>query len=330
MEGALHHVMVRGLEGRKVFLSDKDRADLLGRFGVVVPRTGARVYAWNFMPNHFHLLIRSGPVGLSGAMRRILTGYAVAFNRRHKRLGHLFQNRYKSILVEEEPYLLELVRYIHLNPLRAGQVRDMDALDSYPWSGHAVILGNQDHSWQDCDYILAHFAKRVGLARRAYREFVLKGIVQGRRDDLTGGGLVRSVGGWEQVRALSRGRERWASDERILGDSDFVRSILDEAEEKRVEAGLRQKAPLGAIDSLIETVASRCELSRAEVTGGSRRRSVVEARALISHVAVHGYGVSLTEVSRALGVSKQSVSRGVEMGEQLLRQKGWRLGDLIE
>ncbi|MFB0507050.1 MAG: transposase [Thermodesulfobacteriota bacterium] len=328
-EGALHHIMVRGLEGRKIFSSNTDRRDLVGRFASVVPETEARVYAWSLMPNHFHLLVRTGRMRLSSIMRKILTGYAVSFNSRHKRLGHLFQNRYKSILVEEEPYLLELVRYIHLNPLRAGLVAGIEELDSYPWSGHAVLMGKGDHSWQDSEYILTQFARRVEQARRAYWEFVLAGIDQGRRDDLVGGGLVRSVGGWKQVKALRRGREKWSYDERILGSGDFVRSILDEAKPKEASTGFRDKVPSRAIDSLIEVLASRLHLSSTEVTGGGRWRRVIEARSLISYVAVREYGMSLTEVSRALGVSKQSILRGVERGERVLREKGWRVKELI-
>ncbi len=138
-EGSLHHVMVRGLEGREIFLSDTDRADLIRRLATIVPRTEVRMYAWSLMPHHFHLLMRTGGVRLWTVMRRVLTGYAVGFNRRHRRSGHLFQNRYKSILVEEDPYLLELVRYIHLNVLRARLVEDIDQLDRYAWSGHGVV-----------------------------------------------------------------------------------------------------------------------------------------------------------------------------------------------
>jgi hypothetical protein len=107
---------------------------MITRFHDSFSRGATSVYAWAFMPN-LHLLLRTGREPLSRVMRRILTGYAVSFNRRHKRTGHLFQNRFKSILVEEKPYLLQLVRYIHLNPLRGSVVKTIEDLDSYPWSG---------------------------------------------------------------------------------------------------------------------------------------------------------------------------------------------------
>ena len=126
--GVLHHVMVRGLERRALFRDDRDRADFLRRVGAVAARRALTVYAWALLPNNVHLLVRTGTRPLARSMRSLLTGYAGAFNRRHHRAGHLFQNRYKSIVVEEEPYLLELTRYIHLNPLRAGRDQPSQAI----------------------------------------------------------------------------------------------------------------------------------------------------------------------------------------------------------
>ncbi len=141
-------------------------------------------------------------------MRRLLTGYAVSFNRRHRRRGQLFQNRYKSILCQEDAYLRELVRYIHLNPLRASLVKDLKALDKYPFSGHSVLMGKRKLGWQDADYVLKFYGRKKAAARQGYREYVKKGISDGRRPDLVGGGLIRSAGGWGAVKAMRRGMER--------------------------------------------------------------------------------------------------------------------------
>jgi len=154
--GLLQHVMARGIERRKLFRDDKDRKSFLERFAIILEETQTQCYAWALIPNHFHLLLRTGPSAsadasgcragptpLSKVMRRLMTGYAVTFNKRHKRAGHLFQNRYKSVICEEDPYLLELIRYIHLNPLRAKMVQDLKELDKYPWTGHSTILGHR-------------------------------------------------------------------------------------------------------------------------------------------------------------------------------------------
>ncbi|MCX5906984.1 MAG: transposase [Deltaproteobacteria bacterium] len=123
-------------------------------------RSKVAIWAYCLMPNHLHLLAKSGNQSLSQSMRRLLIGYVINFNRRHKRYGHLFQNRYKSIICEEDPYLLELARYIHLNPVRAGMVKGLRELRDYPWTGHGVIIGRQKREWQDVDAVLAYFGQR--------------------------------------------------------------------------------------------------------------------------------------------------------------------------
>ncbi len=125
-----------------------------------LPEAGAlTVYAWALLPNHAHLLLRIGAQGLPQFMRRVLTGYALGYNRRHQRVGHLFQNRYKSIVVEEEPYFCELVRYLHLNPVRAGVVPDLRALARYPWTGHSALLETVPRPWQATGEVLPQFAR---------------------------------------------------------------------------------------------------------------------------------------------------------------------------
>ncbi len=131
-------------------------------------------------------------MGLPKFMRRFLTGYAVTYNLRHLRHGHLFQNRYHSIVCDEDVYFRELVRYIHLNPLRAHLVSALSELDHYPWCGHAVLMGWMRNGWQDWKHALTWFGKSEEAARRAYRKYVEEGIAQGRHPELAGGGVVRS------------------------------------------------------------------------------------------------------------------------------------------
>ena len=195
--------------------------------GYQAKKTGTATYAWSLLKNHAHLLLRSGYSGLPKFRRRFLTGYAFGYNRRHKRFGHLFQNRYKSILCEEDPYFRELVRYIHLNPVRAGLVADLQELETYPWCGHCVVLGRKENDWQDRDYILGWFGEKEKTARQAYRRYVEEGLPLGQRPDLVGGGLIRSQGGWSNVISMRRQEDREMSDERILGSGDFVEQLMD-------------------------------------------------------------------------------------------------------
>ncbi|WP_319407624.1 hypothetical protein [uncultured Desulfosarcina sp.] len=124
---------------------------------------------------------------------------------------------------------MELVRHIHLNPLRAGIVAEKKALNTYTFCGHSAIMGNVIHRFQDIDYVLNLFGGKIVQARRHYLEFVKKGISQGRRPDLTGGGLVRSAGGWAALKTMRKGESRMKGDERILGQGDFVDSVLQAA-----------------------------------------------------------------------------------------------------
>ncbi|MDI6793219.1 MAG: transposase [bacterium] len=197
--GILHHVIARGIERRPIFLDTIDRKDFLHRLTEIIGKTGMKCYAWCLMSNHFHLLLRTGHVPLSSFMRRLLTGYAIKFNLRQKRTGHLFQNRYKSIVCEEEPYLLELVRYIHLNPIRAGVVKTIKELDKYPWTGHAAIMGRSKYDWQETDEVLVRFGRKVREARKKYQEFASEGIGKYKAGELSGGGLKRSAGGIDEL-----------------------------------------------------------------------------------------------------------------------------------
>ena len=203
--GTLHHVMGRGIERVQIFRNRVDRQDFVDRLGEICQSGALACYAWALMPNHFHLLVRTGNRSISLSMRKLLTGYVVNFNRRHHRYGHLFQNRYKSIVCEDDPYLLELTRYIHLNSLRAGLVKDLAALAGYPWAGHAVLMGRKECPWQDTGTVLGYFGRTKEEARRHYEIFVGDGVAQGRRPELVGGGLIRSVGGFAGVGASAQG-----------------------------------------------------------------------------------------------------------------------------
>ena len=169
-----HHVMVRGIERTAIFRDDVERTAFLARLAALAEAGALTVYAWALLPNHAHLLVRTGTRPLPRSMRSLLTGYAGAFNRRHKRVGHLFQNRYKSIVVAAEPYLLELVRYLHLNPLRANAVPSLRALARSPWTGHSALLGTVPRPWQDTRTSLAQFGPTLSRGRKGYRAFVAR------------------------------------------------------------------------------------------------------------------------------------------------------------
>jgi REP element-mobilizing transposase RayT len=322
--GALHHIIARGIERSDIFKDDTDCNNFIDRLGVILPETGTICFAWALLPNHFHLLLKTGQAPIATAMRRLLTGYAVTFNRRHRRYGHLFQNRYKSILCQEDAYLLELVRYIHLNPLRAKIVADMDKLDAYPFCGHAVMMGKAKKTWQDFKWILKLFDGRLGNARRNYRTFVQKGIPQGRRGDLIGGGLIRSAGGWAAVKTMRRLEKPQKADERILGDGGFVEQALAQAQEQ-----MEKKYALQARGYDLNKVATRVShvmcLELSEVWAPGRERKRVEARSLLCYWAVREVGLSMSHLSKRLHLSLSAVSLAVKRGEQIIQEKDYLL-----
>jgi hypothetical protein len=303
-----------------------------------------------------------------------MTGYAVTYNKRHKRSGHLFQNRYKSIVCEEDPYLLELIRYIHLNPLRAGLVKDLKELDKYPWCGHSSILGrhknplipeqsktkppsastagglvftlssgkgkkqqqnpdnpacpvksasyltgvnpvkeNKPLAEKTIEDVLLHFGDTLKVARRRYRQFVKKGVDQGTRPDLQGGGLIRSAGGDKRGLLGRKKGEREKGDERILGSGDFVANVLKEANEY-VERRTRYNISLA---ELIQRVCKKFETEPSDLISPSRRRHLSKARAVVCYLAVHELGYRGVQVARELNISGRAVSDCLERGKKI-------------
>jgi REP element-mobilizing transposase RayT len=229
--GCLHHVIARGLERRRIFVDDGDRDAFVARLAGLATTTGTEVLAWALLPNHFHLLLRTRGAPLSDFMRTLDTGYAVGFNRRHQQAGDVFQNRFKSFLVEEESYLLEVLRYIHLNPLRAGLVTTLPKLDGFPWAGHSALLGCIDRAWQATHAVLLLFGPAIRAARNAYHEFVAAGLRERRTPDHAATGLRRRRGRWLGAVDAARGRDQWAFDERILGSAEFVARVLADQED---------------------------------------------------------------------------------------------------
>jgi hypothetical protein len=248
-------------------------------------------------------------------MRRLLTGYAQQFNRRHRRHGVLFQNRFKSILCEEQTYLLALVRYIHLNPLRAGVVKDVDALRGYPRCGHSAVMGQVIREWQDTESILRLFGARLRPARRAYEHFVVEGVDQGRRPELVGGGLIRSAGGWSNIKTLRGADVRVMGDERILGSGDFVQAVLQQAQE-RYEKKTFARVKGFELEVLIARVAQKLGLATADLRRAGKQRTFARGRASICALAVEYLGISGREVARHFNMSPSAVSKLVQRGRQ--------------
>ena len=314
--GAVHHIICRGIEGQNIYWDDADHFDFLQRLETILLETNTPCYAWALLPNHFHLLLKTGYTPIATVMLRLLSGYAGRFNRRHRRSGHLFQNRYKSILCQENKYLLELVRYIHLNPLRAGIVASLNQLEDYSFCGHGIMMGSRKCTWQEVDLVLSLFGKRVSVARKSYRAFIEKGIAHGKRPELTGGGLIRSLGGWSVIKSLRKLQIHLKGDERILGDSDFVESVL-KAQDEQMEQRHQLQAQGYDFEKVVSRVAEVFDIEADQILIAGKQPQRVNSRSLVCYWAVKELQMKSTAVAKLLGITQSAVTRAVQRGEKL-------------
>jgi len=174
--GVIHHVIQRGVERRTTFVDDADRLDYLRRLDEILPEERVRCLAWVLMSNHVHLVLQTGDRPLAHAMHRIGTGYSLHFNRRHERVGHLVQNRFRSRPARDDADAMGLIRYVHRNPLRAQLVDSLDQLARYPWCGYGALLGIQPAPhFHDANAARAFFGDTLDEARRRLQDWMRDG-----------------------------------------------------------------------------------------------------------------------------------------------------------
>jgi hypothetical protein len=198
--------------------------------------------------------------------------------------------------------------------LRAGLVKDLKELNRNPWSGHSALAGKVKRKWQNTEYVLSFFGSAKD-SRKNYLQYVQKGIDQGRRPELVGGGLIRSMGGWSAVLASRRRSERQGSDRRILGDGDFVKQVISGLDDL-VKKNLRLSGRRIDIKTLAEKVSEKYNVSIGELRSGGRRREVVKARRAMSWIGVRELGYSGADVARYLGVTNSCVTRMISTGKE--------------
>ena len=277
--GAFHHVIVRGVDRRDLFRDDADRVAYCGELARVFEEDGAACLAWALMPNHVHLVVRTGPRPLARVMHRLGTRYGRYFNDRHGRVGYLFQGRYHAIAVADDAYLMTLVRYVHANPLRAGLVASVDELDRHGWTGHAALVGfARAAPFHDTRNALRLFDENESIARAS-------------------------------VRALMR-----CGDEALDAEREVIGSKGEPAATP-VESPW-EIDPARALAEMITRVCAIQRIPEAELRNGSRCRPVSLARATIAYLAFHELGVSIAEVARQLGVTRQSLWERMDDGRE--------------
>ncbi len=315
-EGALHHVMARGIDGRAVFNSTRDRSDLHQRLSQLVANTGIRVYAWVIMPNHLHLLVRTGSKPISTFMHRLLTGYAICYNRREDRNGHVFQGRFKSILVQEEEYFLQLVKYIHLNPLKAGVVDNYESLLYYSWSGHASLLGVKNTSWQDVDFVLSKFNIQDSKPRQKYLKFIKEEMSDKETLKLIWGNYSLGRAGITAV-SYDEDADKWNRCCKILGSREFALDVM-----KRLKGPgswpCRERQHIhDAIETVLDWATEKWGVTLNSIRGNHRNSELSNARAMIAWICWKQLGLSKTECAKLIHKSRSGISKAIERGALL-------------
>lgn len=288
--GALQHVMVRGIEKRAIFRDDVDRRDFVARLERLLPEEDFDCLAWVLMTNHVHLLLKTGNTPLSRLMARLGTGYAAGFNRRHGRAGHLFQNRFHSVLVESDAHLEILVCYVHLNPLRSGLVRRVAELERYPWSGYPALMGRSPCGFLSAE-ILGWFGADPATARRNLRI------------------LMES-----QARDPEQGPQ--SPDPPSATPPTTRRSTNTPPALWRPSRA--SKEPV-SVDPLLAWVCQRVGAEHSAVLSGRKTAAAVRARSITAYLAAARLQLKGVDISRALNLDAGSTSRAVTRGRRFLR-----------
>jgi putative transposase len=296
--GGLYHVITRGNNRRQIFNSSEDYRKFLSLLSVQKSKLPFYLYAYCLMTNHVHLLIERQADTVGRIMHRVLTGYSQYYNRRYRRVGHLLQGRHKAILCQSERYLSELVRYIHLNPVRAKMV---DLPEQYEYSGHRAYLGLEPTGIVDVDPVLRHFGVKKAVARERYRHFIAAGMKLGHQPEF------------------------YCADEgRILGSEEFVDATIHRIGETMGEArgGFKMEVSKECrAEILLAAVEKVCGVPREDFCGSGKHISTSIAKELFV-LAGCQLGASLKELSEIGGMSSAAISRRKDAGRARMRANG--------
>ena len=285
--GACYHIILRGNAGQDIFFAEQDRSRFLFLLQEGVERYKHRIHGYCLMTNHVHLLMQVGEIPLSRILQNVCFRYTGYINRRLNRTGHLFQGRYKAILIDIDSYLLELIRYIHNNPVRAKMVK---APEDHPWSSHGAYLGNHRVPWLTTDWVLAQFSNKRKAAICSFKYFVGKGLEEGERKEYRNGSI----------------------EGQILGDDHFAEKALGKASRQ-----LRRRTTL---DQVIAAVCEQYGIDRQDFFSGSRQKRISEPRAVAALLVRDLDHLSLTALGRELQRDLSGLSQAAGRLERKLKQ----------
>ena len=316
----MHHVTARGIAQADIFLDDADRRAFVRNLAIVLADAGVRCFAWALMSNHYHVVVETGERPLSSAFQRINLRHAQRFNRRYGRSGYVFQNRYDSQLIDSEPYLLEAIRYVHLNPVRAGMLPGVDALDAFPWTSWPELSGAAAVRTVDAAWVLSLFGSTRGRGRTRLREFLAAGFAADPRGE-----------SWPPERTVEvptrlQEDEALGGVRAVAGRQTYLDRVMRSMTSRSAtRALLRQRR--WTPDRVLRTACVRLGASADDVRLGRKRRSAADARAVAALVLCRHLGMTQAATARELGVSATAVSGCVTRAVPVLRGLGIDPGD---
>lgn len=277
---ALYHVIMRGNAHQEIFFDEADRIRFFLLLQEGTEKYDHRIHAFCLMTNHVHLAIQVGEVSLSRIMQNLAFRYTKWINWRQNRNGHLFQGRYKAVLVDADSYLQELTRYIHLNPVRAGMV---PTPEQYPWSGHRAYLGKETIPWLTTDWVLSLFSQECVQARIGYQDFVIQGKDEGYQAEYHTGS---------------------AHESRVLGDDTFIDTVLTQAEAKPLKRV--------SLEDILQGVCQQYGIEKQELKAPGKYRKQSEVRGVAAWLLLETGAATLSELGRVTGRDISTLSNAAK------------------
>jgi hypothetical protein len=262
------------------------------------------------MDNHYHLLILTGEKHLSELMRQLNASYAQYYSKKYDRRGYLFQDRYKSLVTQDQGYVEQLIRYIHTNPLRAGICKTIGELNNYPWSGHAVLMGKRMAEFQDTWPVLRRFGTTVNIGRAGYVDFIKQAPSVDEKDDP----IALAV---QSIKNSTNPRQPASY---VIGDREFVKKTIDSAIVNRTRI-VRHRLESVTINDVAARVSKASGVPIQDLLRRSRGNFIADVRKVFSYICYREYGFSLVDVAVYLKIAHSAVSLAVRQGELLIREK---------
>lgn len=306
--GSLVHIMAHSVEEKPLFVDDQDKLEFISRFEKGLTKSGFLCYTWALMGNHYHLFLRTSEKPMSKLMRGLNGGYASYYNKRHGKHGPLFRGRFKATLCQDQHYAAELVRYINLNPLRAGMVNSLEQLKNYTWCGHGFLMGNSNalgKTFQKRAECLRRFGENEEEALKSYIDFLIQSC----------GGKPEIAGQLSKVEAteISGSCKGWPT---VIGDPEFVTNIMNEYKNV-IHRNHRKVDYPHVLETAAQKVCLEYNITLKELKKRGRNNTRAFARAAFCHQLHIQEFIPLSVIANFLGTTISPIAILVQKGADI-------------